>query len=100
MLRLCAISLTFLLSSLSCFAWSNLDTGRLAIDIRRVQLHEDIDALQVKLYGVDGKQDKIIAASRDIDLNLLLTDVYTRQVDLMQNQIETDSPLDHLAKVK
>jgi hypothetical protein len=100
MLRLCAISLTFLLSSLSCFAWSNLDTGRLAIDIRRVQLHEDIDALQVKLYGVDGKQDKIIAASRDIDLNLLLTDVYTRQVDLLQNEIETDSALDHRAKVK
>jgi len=100
MLRCCALFLTFLLSSIGSFAWSNLDTGKLAIDIRRVQLHEDIDALQVKLYSVDGKQDKIIAASRDIDLNLLLTDVYTRQVDLLQNEIEIDSTLDHRAKIK
>lgn len=81
-------------------AWSLTDTSKLSIDIRRVQLHEDIDALQVKLYGVDGKQDKIISASRDIDLNLLLTDVYTRQVDLLQNEIEADGALDHRAKIK
>lgn len=79
---------------------ASTDTGRLVIDIRRIQLHEDIDALQVKLYGVDGKQDKIISASRDIDLNLLLTDVYTRQVDLLQNEIESDQGLDHRAKIK
>lgn len=92
--------LTLLFSCKTWAAWSNTDTGRLTIDIRRVQLHEDIDALQIKLYGVDGKQDKIIAASRDIDLNLLLTDVYTRQVDLLQQEIETDSTLDHRAKIK
>lgn len=79
---------------------ASTDTGRLVIDIRRIQLHEDIDALQVKLYGIDGKQDKIISASRDIDLNLLLTDVYTRQVDLLQNEIESDQGLDHRAKIK
>jgi hypothetical protein len=56
--------------------------------------------LQIRLYGVDGKQDKIIAVSRDIDLNLLLTDVYTRQVDVLQNEIETDKALDHRAKIK
>jgi len=92
--------LTFFFCCTSFSAWSNTDTGRVAIDIRRVQLHEDIDALQMKLYSVDGKQDKIIAASRDIDLNLLLTDVYTRQVDILQNEIETDSSLDHRAKIK
>jgi len=92
--------LTFFFCSTTFVAWSNTDTGRLAIDIRRVQLHEDIDALQIKLYSVDGKQDKIIAASRDIDLNLLLTDVYTRQVDILQNEIEADSALDHRAKIK
>ncbi len=100
MLRWGTLFLAFLFISLSSFALSKADTGRLAIDIRRVQLHEDIDALQVKLYGVDGKQDKIIAASRDIDLNLLLTDVYTRQVDLLQNEIEIDTALDHRAKIK
>ena len=100
MARWGTLFLTFLFSCTTIVAWSNADTGRLAIDIRRVQLHEDIDALQVKLYSVDGKQDKIIAASRDIDLNLLLTDVYTRQVDMLQNEIETDSTLDHRAKIK
>lgn len=95
---------TLFLSILCCFSiswgWAKSDTSRLSIDIRRVQLHEDIDALQVKLYGVDGKQDKIISASRDIDLNLLLTDVYTRQLDLLQHEIERDESLDHRAKIK
>ena len=100
MLRGCITFLVFLFCSINSFAWSSSDTGKLAIDIRRVQLHEDIDALQIKLYGVDGKQDKIIAASRDIDLNLLLTDVYTRQIDLLQNEIESDTELDHRAKIK
>jgi hypothetical protein len=100
MSRWFTLVLFFLLIHLTSFAWSGSDTGRLAIDIRRVQLHEDIDALQIRLYGVDGKQDKIIAVSRDIDLNLLLTDVYTRQVDVLQNEIETDKALDHRAKIK
>ena len=100
MLRWVTLFLAFLFFSLSSNAFTKADTGKLAIDIRRVQLHEDIDALQVRLYGVDGKQDKIIAASRDIDLNLLLTDVYSRQVDLLQNEIETDPSLDHRAKIK
>jgi len=100
MFRWSALFLCLLLSCLTSFAWSNKDTGRLAIDIRRIQLHEDIDALQIRLYGVDGKQDKIIAVSRDLDLNLFLTDVYTRQVDLLQNEIEVDKALDHRAKIK
>jgi hypothetical protein len=82
------------------FASGTPDTGKVVIDIRRVQLHEDIDALQIKLYGVDGKNDKIIAASRDIDLNLLLTDVYTRQVDILQDEIERDGEMDHRNKIK
>lgn len=100
MLRWCTLLLSLSLCFISSYARSSPDTGRVVIDIRRVQLHEDIDALQIKLYSVDGKQDKIIAASRDIDLNLLLTDVYTRQVDLLQNEIETDTSLDHRAKIK
>jgi len=100
MFRWSALFLCLLLSCLTSFAWSNKDTGRLAIDIRRIQLHEDIDALQIRLYGVDGKQDKIIAVSRDLDLNLFLTDVYTRQVDLLQNEIEIDKALDHRSKIK
>lgn len=100
MFRRGSLFFTFLCCFTTSFVWASPDTSRLVIDIRRVQLHEDIDALQVKLYGVDGKQDRIIAASRDIDLNLLLTDVYTRQVDMLQNEIEADTALDHRAKIK
>lgn len=100
MLRWRTLFLSIFCSLSISLVWATADTSRLAIDIRRVQLHEDIDALQVKLYGVDGKQDKIISASRDIDLNLLLTDVYTRQVDLLQQEIESDDSLDHRAKIK
>lgn len=98
MLRFCII---FLLAfPVFSFAYALSDTGKLVIDIRRIQLHDDIDALQLKMYGVDGNDDKIISASRDLDLNLLLTDVYSRQVDLLQNQIEYATELDHRVKVK
>ena len=100
MLRWGTLFLVFFFFCINAYALAGHDTGRVVIDIRRVQLHEDIDALQIRLYGVDGKQDKIIAASRDIDLNLLLTDVYTRQVDMLQSEIESDSSLDHRAKIK
>jgi hypothetical protein len=100
MLRWRTLFLSIFCSLSISLVWATTDTSRLAIDIRRVQLHEDIDALQVKLYGVDGKQDRIISVSRDIDLNLLLTDVYTRQVDMLQNEIEADGELDHRAKIK
>lgn len=98
MLRLCII--LFVMLPMLSFAHAVSDTGKLVIDIRRIQLHDDIDALQLKMYGVDGKYDKIISASRDLDLNLLLTDVYTRQVDVLQNEIEHAPELDHRVKVK
>ncbi|MFM2233084.1 MAG: hypothetical protein RJB31_1785, partial [Bacteroidota bacterium] len=71
-----------------------------AIDIRRVKLHEDIDGLQSRICALDGKADKMIVISRDIDLDLLLTDIYTRQTDSLQQEIEKNMAVDHRIKVK
>jgi len=64
------------------------DSSHVAIDIRRVKLHEDIDGLQSRICALDGKPDKMIVISRDLDLDLLLTDIYTRQTDALQLEIE------------
>ena len=76
------------------------DTGRLKIDIRRVKLHEDIDKLQVSILEADGKKDNMVTAVKDEDINLLITDLLIRQVDLLQDSIENNAKLDHRLKVK
>lgn len=76
------------------------DTSRLQIDIRRQKLHEDIDALQLRLLAVDGKADAELALTGDREVNLLLTDVYVRRVDLLQDSLEAGSSIDHRLKVK
>jgi len=76
------------------------DSSHVAIDIRRVKLHEDIDGLQSRICALDGKPDKMIVISRDLDLDLLLTDIYTRQTDALQLEIEKNPAADHRIKVK
>ena len=76
------------------------DCSHVAIDIRRVKLHEDIDGLQSRICALDGKPDKMIVISRDLDLDLLLTDIYTRQTDALQLEIEKNPAADHRIKVK
>jgi hypothetical protein len=70
------------------------------IDFRRIKLHEEIDGLQSRICALDGKADKMIVISRDIDLDLLLTDIYTRQTDSLQLEIEKNTTVDHRIKVK
>jgi len=77
-----------------------VDTTGYKIDIRRVKLHEDIDKLQQNLLEADGKKDKMIAAVDDYDVNLALTDILIRQVDVWQDTLETSITLDHRLKVK
>lgn len=77
-----------------------VDTGGYKIDIRRVKLHEDIDKLQAALLSADGKKDKFIDAVLDKDVNLALTDIMIRQVDVLQDSLETTTTLDHRLKVK
>ena len=82
------------------FSAAGQDSSHTVIDIRRVKLHEDIDGLQSKICALDGKPDKMIVISRDLDLDLLLTDIYTRQTDALQLEIEKNNAADHRIKVK
>lgn len=91
----------FVFSLLPIFASANLaDTGRVQIDIRRVKLHEDIDGLQKQIVSLGGGSQQLAAISKDPDLDLLYTDVYTRQLDLIQTDVEVNPSLDHRIKVK
>ena len=72
----------------------------LKIDIRRVKLHEDIDKQQIKILEQDGKKDNMVTAVGDDDINLLVTDLLIRQVNLLQDSIESNTKLDHRLKVK
>lgn len=90
----------FFLLPVSAFSLSIQDSIHPVIDIRRVKLHEDIDALQKQLCALDGKNDNMIAISSDLDLDLLLTDIYTRQTDALQQEIEQNFLTDHRIKVK
>jgi 23S rRNA U2552 (ribose-2'-O)-methylase RlmE/FtsJ len=76
------------------------DTGRSSIDIRRVKLHEDIDFWQQKILETDGRKDDLVYAVRDEDINLLITDLVTRGVNVVQDSIEQSKKLDHRLKVK
>lgn len=76
------------------------DTSGYKIDIRRVKLHEDIDKVQQNLLQVDGKKDQLIDAVSDNDVNLAITDIMIRQVDVLQDSLETSALLDHRLKVK
>ena len=82
------------------FSAAGQDSSHTVIDIRRVKLHEDIDGLQTRVCALDGKPDKMIVISRDLDLDLLLTDIYTRQTDALQRAIEKNVETDHRIKVK
>ena len=82
------------------FSAAGQDSSHTVIDIRRVKLHEDIDGLQTRICALDGKPDKMIVISRDLDLDLLLTDIYTRQTDALQRAIEKNIETDHRIKVK
>lgn len=77
-----------------------IDTGGYKIDIRRLKLHEDIDKVQQNLLAADGKKDKFIDALADKDVNLALTDIMIRQIDVLQDSLETSGTLDHRLKVK
>ncbi len=62
--------------------------------------HDNIDKEQKRLLALDGKADEIIQASKDDNINLQIADVMIRQVDLLQEKIETDSTLSGQMKIK
>ena len=90
------IFLLFFLSSVQAAQ----DTGKVSIDIKRVKLHDDIDAQQELLCGPSPLHNKFLMLKLDAELGLLLSDIYFRQVDELQKAIELDESLDHRSKVK
>ena len=62
--------------------------------------HDNIDKEQKRLLALDGKPDEIIQATKDDNINLEIADVMIRQVDLLQEKIETDSTLSGQIKIK
>jgi len=86
--------------ALAAHAAQAADTTRRQVDIRRQKLHEDIDALQARLEASDGRADGQYAPGRDAEVNLLLTDVFLRRVDVLQDTLEASPVLDHRLKVR
>ena len=76
------------------------DTTQLRVDIRRAKLHEDIDLRQAELMAIDGQKDGMIKLTTDAELNGLLTDIFTRRVDGLQDSLENSTVIDHRLKVK
>lgn len=76
------------------------DTARVKPDIRRAALHEDIDREQACILAKGSPEAPPILQTDDEDLRLLLTDVFTRKVDLMQDSLEATGRIDHRMKVK
>ena len=68
-------------------------------EFNRLRNHELIDAEQKAIMNTDGKADQFFTPSANDDINLLLTQVLTKQVDILQYNIETDSFFDHRLKV-
>jgi hypothetical protein len=68
-------------------------------EFNRVRNHELIDSEQKAILASDGKADKAFTPSADDQVNFLLTQKLTKEVDLIQYDIETDSLFDHRLKV-
>ena len=62
--------------------------------------HDNIDREQKRLLSLDGRPYEIIQVSRDQNINLQIADVMIRQVDLLQESIESDSSLSGQMKIK
>jgi hypothetical protein len=62
--------------------------------------HDNIDREQQRLLGLDGRSDEIIQVSKDENVNLQIADIMIRQVDLLQEKIETDTTLSGQMKIK
>lgn len=76
------------------------DTARVKPDIRRAALHEDIDREQERILAKGTASAPAILRTDDEDLRSLLTDLFTRKVDGMQDSLEATGRIDHRLKVK
>ena len=62
----------------------------LKVPIERQMKHDKINQEQKLLDEADGRLDGIIKATQQDDVNLVITDAVFRQIDEMQDSIETN----------
>ncbi len=68
-------------------------------EFNRLRNHELIDGEQRSIMASDGKVDNHFSPSANAEVNFLITKALTRDVDILQYSIETDSLFDHRLKV-
>lgn len=71
--------------------FAGVDT--LVIPIGRIRFHERVDAEQKALDKADGKQDGIVKASPNDEINLQVTDVVLRKIDDLQQKVEANEKI-------
>jgi len=65
----------------------------LKVPIERQMKHDKINQEQKLLDKADGRLDGIIKATQQDDVNLVITDAVFRQIDEMQDSIETNKKI-------
>lgn len=80
--------LTLFVSAASAQNRISFDTGKINIPMTRVIWHDNIDKEQKRTDRVDGKIDQFLKLSNNDDLNIQITDVIIRKIDVLQEDIE------------
>ena len=76
------------------------DTARARVDIRRAALHEDVDREQGRILSGDRNGWGSIVEAVEGDVKSVLSDVFGRKVDSLQDTLEYSGRIDHRRKVK
>ncbi|UAY52371.1 hypothetical protein [Ferruginibacter albus] len=76
---------------ISAFAFDNTVKDTSKYPITRAYFHELIDKEQKQCDAADGKQDGMIRATANDEINLQITDAVIRKVDELQDFIEADT---------
>ena len=76
----------FLIVTTACFA--SIDTVK--VPFERILFHDKIAAEQRLCDKADGKQDGLIKATANADINLAITDIIFRQVNVLADSVETN----------
>ncbi|MBC7687464.1 MAG: hypothetical protein H7211_04720, partial [Aquabacterium sp.] len=63
------------------------------VPISRQRFHDRINNEQTLTDKADGKKDSLIRVSGNEEINLQVTDAFTRRIDEFQNDVETDTKI-------
>ncbi|MEN9883398.1 MAG: hypothetical protein RLZZ420_615 [Bacteroidota bacterium] len=89
-----------LLVSFCSLAQTNTDGMEHLVDIRRIKLHEDIDAIQDKIEKASMKRAHELEGNIQLANQILIRDLLLRRSDSLQSAIEKYVDFDHRIKVK